>query len=248
MYDNGRYKLLKPNDVVLAKLNKNKIQTGISERINAFFDTQLTLMCSQAYFNHSVNLEHFSLQSSRMVIADDDYTFNVFLEIDKCLLTVLVEIGQLAHRNKWTVYECGFCHKLFLGTEGEVCCHSAECIEAQKQQKEKNIKENTQEYSAIKKDYDSFVRRYKGYLDVVEIDLFHPNDYDEFMQAKQARMDKLTPLNKKLIRNGLPSTELYELERQYKADMKALTVGILDKYGFDVTAVTKIKKPKKKAN
>lgn len=248
LYDNGRYQLLKPNDVMLAKLNKNKIQTGISERINAFFDTQLTLMCSQAYFSQSVNLEHFSLQPSRTVIAADDYTFNVFLESDNCLLTVLEEVGQLVHLNKWTVCECVFCHKLFLGTEGEVCSHSAECIEAQKQQKEKNIEEYTQEYSAIKKDYDSFVRRYKGYLDVVEIDRFHPDDYGEFMQAKQARMDKMTALKMKLIRNGLPSTELYELGRQYKADMKALAEGILDKYGFDVTAVAKIKKPNKKAN
>ena len=180
-----------------------------------------------------------------MVVAVDDYTFNVFHESDNCLLTVLAEIGQIVHRNKWTVYECGFCHKLFLGTEGEVCCHAAECIEAQKQQKEKIIEESTQEYSAIKKDYDSFVRRYKGYLDVVEIDRFHPDDYDEFKQAKQERMDKMTALKKKLIRNGLPSAELYELGRQYKAEMKALAEGILDKYGFDVTAVAKIKKPRK---
>ena len=246
LYDSERYQLLKPNDVVLAKLNKNKIQSSISERINEFFDTQLSLMCSEAYFSHTVNLEHFSLQPSRTVIAADDYTFNVFHESDNCLLTVLVEIGQLVHRNKWTVCECGFCHELFLGTESEVCCHSAECIEAQKQQKEKNIEENTQEYSAIKRDYDSFVRRYKGYLDVVEIDRFHPDDYDEFMQAKQVRMDKMTALKKKLIRNSLPSVELYELGKQYKAEIKALTEGILEKYGFDVTAVAKIKKPKKK--
>lgn len=96
----------------------------------------------------------------------------------------------------------GFCHKLFLGTGGEVCCHSTECIEAQKQQKEKIIEESTQEYSAIKRDYDSFVRRYKGYLDAAEIDRFHPDDYDEFMQAKQERMDKMTALKKKLIRRN----------------------------------------------
>ncbi len=46
LYNTERYQLLKPNDVVLAKLNRNKIQTGISERINAFFDTQLNLICS----------------------------------------------------------------------------------------------------------------------------------------------------------------------------------------------------------
>lgn len=102
-----------------------------------------------------------------------------------------------------------------------------------------------QEYSAIKKDYDSFVRRYKGYLDVVEVNRFHPDDYDEFMQAKQVRMDKMTVLKKKLIRNGLPSAELYELGKQYKAEIKALTEVILEKNGFDVTTVAKIKKPKK---
>lgn len=246
LYDTERYQLLKPNDVVPAKLNRNKIQTGISERINTFFDTQLNLMCSEAYFNYTVNLEHFCLQPNRTVIAADNYTFNVFRESDNCLLTVLAELGQLVHKNKWTVCECGFCHKLFLGTEGEVCCHSVECLEAQKQQKEKIVEESTQEYSAIKKDYDSFVRRYKGYLDIVEVERFHPDDYDEFMQAKQERMDKMTALKKKLIRNGLPSEELYELGKQYKAEIKALAEGILDKYGFDVTAVAKIKKPRKK--
>ncbi len=180
-----------------------------------------------------------------MIIASDDYTFNVFRKSDNCLLSILAEMGQIVHRNKWTVCECGFCHKLFLGTEGEVCCHTAECIEAQKLQKEKIIEESTQEYSAIKKDYDSFVRRYKGYLDVVEIERFYPDDYDEFMQAKQERMDKMTALKKKLIRNGLPSDELYELGKQYKAEIKALAEGILDKHGFDVTAVAKIRKARK---
>ncbi len=64
-----------------------------------------------------------------------------------------------------------------------------------------------QEYSAIKKDYDSFVRRCKGYLDAAEIGRFHPDDHDEFIQSKQERMDKMTALKKKLIRNGLPSEE-----------------------------------------
>lgn len=81
---------------------------------------------------------------------------------------------------------------------------------------------------------------------MVEIERFHPDDYDEFMQAKQERMEKMTALKKKLIRNGLHSAELYELGRQYKAELKALTEGILDKYGFDVTAVAKIRKPWKK--
>ena len=245
-YNKERYVLLKPNDVVKAKFNRKKIQDEVSRKLMEFMDTQLNLMCSNAYFSHKSTMEHFRIQSGRTVIAADDYTFNVFRESDNCLLTVLAEIGQLVHKNKWAVCDCGFCHKLFLGTEGEVCCHAAECIEAQKQQKEKIIEESTQEYSAIKKDYDSFVRRYKGYLDIVEIDRFHPDDYDKFMQAKQERMDKMTALKKKLIRNGLPSMELYELGRQYKAEIKALAEEILDKYGFDVTAVAKIKKPRKK--
>lgn len=245
-YNKERYVLLKPNDVVKAKFNRKKIQDEVSRKLMEFMDTQLNLMCSDAYFSHKSTMEHFRIQSGRTIIAADDYTFNVFRESDNCLLTVLAEIGQLVHKNKWTVCDCGFCHKLFLGTEGEVCCHAAECIEAQKQQKEKIIEESTQEYSAIKKDYDSFVRRYKGYLDIVEIDRFHPDDYDKFMQAKQERMDKMTALKKKLIRNGLPSMELYELGRQYKAEIKALAEEILDKYGFDVTAVAKIKKPRKK--
>lgn len=57
LYDTERYQLLKPNDVVIAKLNRNKIQTGISERINAFFDTQLSLLSSEAYFNYNMTME-----------------------------------------------------------------------------------------------------------------------------------------------------------------------------------------------
>lgn len=244
-YDKKRYVLLKPNDVVIAKLNRRKIQDEVARKLMEFMDTQLALICSDAYFNCKADMEHFMVQHGRTIIAADDHTFNVFHESDNCLLNVLAEIGQLVHRNKWTVCECGCCHELFLGMEGAVCCHSAECIEAQKQQKEKNIEENTQEYSAIKRDYDSFVRRYKGYLDVVKTEQYHPEDYDIFMQAKQVRMDKMTALKKKLIRNSLPSAELYELGKQYKAEMKALAEGILDKYGFDVTEVAKIKKPKK---
>ena len=93
LYDTERYQLLKPNDVVFAKLNRNKIHTGISERINAFFDTQLSLLSSEAYFNYNMTMEQFSLSSGRTVIAADDYTFNVFHESDNCLLTILAEIG-----------------------------------------------------------------------------------------------------------------------------------------------------------
>lgn len=231
LYDCERQQLLKPNDVVLAKLNKNKVQTSISEHINAFFDTQLPLMCSEAYFSHKVTMEHFSLVSGRTVIAADDYTFNVFHESDNCLLTVLAGIGQLVHRNKWTVCECGFCHKLFLGTEGEVCCHSAECIEAQKQQKEAIYKENTKAYSYVKRDYDAFVRRYKKMLVDAGIEKYRPAEFDEFMQAKQERMDDMDKLKKRLIRNGLPTKELEDLGAKYKAEIKAMADELIEKFG-----------------
>ena len=231
LYDTERYQLLKPNDVVLAKLNRNKIQTGISERINAFFNTQLRLLSSEAYFNYNMTMEHFSLSSGRTVIAADDYTFNVLRESDNCLLTVLAEIGQLVHKNKWTVCECGFCHKLFLGTEGEVCCHAAECIEAQKQQKEAIYKENTKAYSAVKRDYDAYVRGYKKKLVEAGIEKYHPAEFDEFMQAKQERMDDMDKLKKRLIRNGLPTKELEKLSAKYKAEMKAMAEELVERFG-----------------
>ena len=234
LYDTERYQLLKPNDVVIAKLNRNKIQTGISERINAFFDTQLSLLSSEAYFNYNMTMEQFSLSSGRTVIAADDYTFNVFHESYNCLLTILAEIGQLVHKNKWTVCECGFCHKLFLGTEGEVCCHSAECIEAQKQQKEAIYKENTKAYSAVKRDYDAYVRRYKKVLVEAGIEKYHPAEFDDFMQAKQERMEDMDKLKKRLIRNGLPTKELEDLSAKYKAEIKAVVEELVEKFGRKV--------------
>lgn len=246
LYDRERQQLLKPNDVVLAKLNKNKIQTGISERINDFFDTHLRQMCSEAYFNYTINIERFDLLPSRTIIAADDYTFNVFRESDNCLLALLAEIGQLTHRNKWTVCECGFCHKQFLDTENEVCCHSDSCKESQKAQKEALFKEHTEEYSQIKRTYDAFVRRYDGYLKAVKIDTRFLADYDEFHEIKEAKKADMTALKKRLIRNGLPAQELYDRGKQYEAEIKALAEEILEKHGYDMTEVAKIKKPKKK--
>lgn len=95
LYDTERRQLLKANDVVIAKLNKNKIQSGISERINAFFDMLLKLMCCEAYFGYEITLEHFSVQSSRTIIAADDYTFNVFRESDKVCSFCLLSWGRL---------------------------------------------------------------------------------------------------------------------------------------------------------
>lgn len=171
------------------------------------------------------------VQSWRTVIAADDYTFNVFRESDNCLLTVLAEIGQLVHKNKWTVCECGFCHKLFLGTESEVCCHATECIEAQKQQKEAIYKENTKAYSAVKRDYDAYVRGYKKKLVEAGIGKYHPAEFDEFMQAKQERMEDMDKLKKRLIRNGLPTKELEDLSAKYKAEMKAIAEELVERFG-----------------
>ncbi|ADU22989.1 hypothetical protein [Ruminococcus albus] len=230
-YDKERYVLLKPNDVVIAKLNRRKIQDEVARKLMDYMDTHFTLMSSNAYFNCKANMEHFMIQPGRTIIAADEYTYNVFRESDNCLLTILAEIGQLVHHNKWTVSECGFCHKLFLGTEGEVCCHSAECIEAQKQQKEAIYKENTKEYSAVKRDYDAFVRRYKKTLVEAGIQKYHPAEFDEFMQAKQERMDDMDKLKKRLIRNGLPTKELIDLGAKYKAEIKALADELVERFG-----------------
>lgn len=230
-YDKERHVLLKPNDVVIAKLNRRKIQDEVSRKLMAYMDTQFALMCSDAYFSHKSTMEHFMIQSGRTIVAADDYTFNVFRESDNCLLTILAEIGQLVHHNKWIVCECGFCHKLFLGTEREVCCHSAECIEAQKQQKEAIYKENTKAYSAVKRDYDAYVRRYKKVLVEAGIEKYHPAEFDDFMQAKQERMEDMDKLKKRLIRNGLPTKELEKLSAKYKAEMKAIAEELVERFG-----------------
>lgn len=233
-YDKERHVLLKPNDVVIAKLNRRKIQDEVSRKLMEFMDTQFALMCSDAYFSHKSTMEHFMIQSGRTIVAADDYTFNVFRESDNCLLTILAEIGQLVHHNKWIVCECGFCHKLFLGTEREVCCHSAECIEAQKQQKEAIYKENTKAYSAVKRDYDAYVRRYKKVLVEAGIEKYHPAEFDDFMQAKQERMEDMDKLKKRLIRNGLPTKELEDLSAKYKAEIKVMVEELLERFGRKV--------------
>lgn len=230
-YDKERHVLLKPNDVVIAKLNRRKIQDEVSRKLMEFMDTQFALMCSDAYFSHKSTMEHFMIQSGRTIVAADDYTFNVFRESDNCLLTILAEIGQLVHHNKWIVCECGFCHKLFLGTEREVCCHSAECIEAQKQQKEAIYKENTKAYSAVKRDYDAYVRRYKKVLVEAGVEKYHPAEFDEFIQAKQERMEDMDKLKKRLIRNGLTTKELEKLSAKYKTEIKAIAEELVERFG-----------------
>ena len=218
-YDKERHVLLKPNDVVIAKLNRRKIQDEVSRKLMEFMDTQFALMCSDAYFSHKSTMEHFMIQSGRTIVAADDYTFNVFRESDNCLLTILAEIGQLVHHNKWIVCECGFCHKLFLGTEGAVCCHATECIEAQKQQKEAIYKENTKAYSAVKRDYDAYVRRYKKVLVEAGIEITLPNS-TSFIQAEAGRMEDMDKLKNASYATSADPKELEDLSAKYKAEIK----------------------------
>ncbi len=163
-------------------------------------------------------------------LSEKDF-FQLLPHTDDADTALGLRIGQLVHKNKWTICECGFCHKLFLGTEGEVFCHAAECIEAQKQQKEAIYTENTKAYSAAKRDYDAYVRRYKKVLVEAGIEKYHPAEFDEFMQAKQERMDDMDKLKKRLIRNGLPTKELEKLSAKYKAEMKAIAEELVERFG-----------------
>ena len=126
-YDKERHVLLKPNDVVIAKLNRRKIQDEVSRKLMAYMDTQFALMCSDAYFSHKSTMEHFMIQSGRTIVAADDYTFNVFRESDNCLLTILAEVGQLVHYNKWTVCECDIVSIYF-----NIDLYDIQCIESEK--------------------------------------------------------------------------------------------------------------------
>lgn len=229
MYNSERLLLTKPQDRVKMELKKKQIQNNISENINSFFDEQLQLICNNAYLNSKYALDHFTIMPMRTIIAADDYTFNVFHESDNALTLLLAEIGQIVHRNKWIPCECGFCHKLFLDCEGKVCCKSADCITAQEQQKEQIYRENTKEYSDIKRNYDAYVRRYKQMLVLAGIDSSHPLEFDEFVQAQEERKQNMDALKKKLIRNGLPSSELYDRGEMYKKEIKALVEEILEK-------------------
>lgn len=230
-YDKERYVLLKPNDVLVNVVYKRKIQDEVAKKVMEYMDTQFAMMDSEAFFKYSISMEHFSIQPSRTIIATDDYTFNVFRESDNCLLTVLAEIGQLVHRNKWTVCECGFCHKLFLDSEGEVCCHSAECQQARAELEKKNYEEYSKDYSEIKKAYDSAIRHFFSELRKANIKKRHPDVYDDYYEEKEKRKADMDKLKKHLMRNSLPTQELLDRGEKYKAEMKALFDRIMDKYG-----------------
>ena len=79
--------------------------------------------------------------------------------------------------------------------------------------------------------YDAFVRRYKKILVEAGVEKYHPAEFDEFMQAKQERMDDMDKLKKRLIRNGLPTTELIDLSAKFKAEIKALAEELVERFG-----------------
>lgn len=229
-YESERLLLTKPVDRVKMELRKKQIQDGISERIDAFFDDNLKLICSDAFFDSGKTLDYFSIQPMRTIIASDEFTFNVFHESDNCLIAMLSELGQIIHRNKQIPCKCGFCGKLFVGSEGEICCSSEQCRNAHEIQKKQIYREHTEEYSNIKRTYDSYVRNLKKHLVDAGIDKFHPAEFDEFIQAKDERMAKMDSLKKHLIRNSLPTDELYELGEKFKAEMKAVADVIMERY------------------
>ena len=220
LYDSERLALLKPNDVIIGTITRSKLQTDIAEKIGVLFDSKLKLLTDKAFFDHNSNIEHYSAHFKSTVIAADEYTFGVFRESDNSLLDLLFEIGQLVHRNKWKECECGFCHRLFLDIDGEVCCSNASC-------KETIYRESTKEYADIKRSYDAYVRRYKRYLVTARIDTLYPDKFDEFMQAKEERQAEMSKLKRRLINNGLPSGELYELGERFKKEIKALVEKLL---------------------
>lgn len=227
LYDSESQALLKPNDVIIGTLTRSKLQADIAEKIGVLFDSKLKLLTDKAFFDHNSNIEHYSAHFKSTVIAADEYTFGVFRESDNSLLDLLFEIGQLVHRNKWTECECGFCHRIFLDIDGEVCCSNAACKEAQQAQKETIYRESTKEYADIKRSYDAYVRRYKSYLVTARIDTLYPDKFDEFMQAKEERQAEMSRLKRRLINYGLPGEELYELGEKFKREIRALAENIL---------------------
>ena len=229
LYDEERAALSTPNDVLLATLNKNRIQAEISAKINTFFDSNLAAIGDAAYFDCGQKLNAFAVLPSETVIFCDDYTFSVFRICDNCLTDLLFELGQIVHRNALSPRKCGFCGKMFLGMEDEVCCRQATCQTAHKEQKEAIYREHTEEYSQIKRTYDAFVRRYDGYLKAAGINTRCPAEYDEFCQAKEVRKAEMNSLKKRLIRNGLPTDELYEMGEKFKAEIRAIAEGIIER-------------------
>lgn len=178
LYDAERQKILNPDDIVKTKLNRNKICSDISERINACFDSTLNLLCSNAYFDYRCNIEYFCVESMRTIIATDEYTFNVFRESDNALTVLFAELGQIVHRNKWVICKCGFCKKNFIDIKDAVCCHSAECKSDHEKQKKKVYDGYAKEYSMVKSNYDTYVRQFVKALRTAKIYTQYPADFD----------------------------------------------------------------------
>ena len=86
----------------------------------------------------------------------------------------------------------------------------------------------------MKRDYDAYVRRYKKVLVEAGIEKYHPAEFDDFMQAKQERMEDMDKLKKRLIRNSLPTKELEDLSAKYKAEIKAVVKEPVEKFGRKV--------------
>lgn len=229
LYDEERTALSTPNDVLLATLNKSRIQAEISAKINTFFDGNFAALGDAAYFDCGQKINAFAVLPSETVIFCDDYTFGAFHKCGNCLETLLFEVGQIVHRNALSPRKCGFCGKMFLGTEDEVCCRQSSCQATHKEQKEVIYREHTEEYSQIKRTYDAFVRRYDGYLKAAGINARCPAEYDEFCQAKEVRKAEMNSLKKRLIRNGLPTDELYEMGEKFKAEIRAIAEGIIER-------------------
>lgn len=231
LYDGERAALSAPNDVLLAVLNKSRIQAEISEKLNTFFDSSMKAIGGAEFFDCGRNLNAFAILPSETVIFCDEHMFSTFRKCDNRLEALLFELGQIVHRKTFSPRKCGFCGRMFLGKEDEVCCRRVSCQNAHKEQKEEIYKEHTEEYSQIKRTYDSYVRRYDGYLKAAGINTRCPAEYDEFYQAKEERKQQMTALKKRLIRNGLPTSELYETGERFKSEIRAIAEEIMEKCG-----------------
>lgn len=229
-YDEQRVKLQKPNDYVLATIKKSKEQQKISKELAEYFSENLSLISSKAFFDYTVPLEYRNIRNTRVIFLSDSFSFIIFHESENFLFDMLMELGEIVHRNKWKACKCGFCGNYFLDTEDKSCCHSDNCIKEKEKQKKKISPEHTKEYSEIKKNYDSYVRRYAGELRNAGIKMYYPIEYDSFIEEKERRQKDMENLKRHLIRNELPPTVLIERSEQYKSEIKALANEILDRY------------------
>ena len=57
------------------------------------------------------------------------------------------------------------------------------------------------------------------------------SEYDEFCQTKEERKAHMNSLKRRLIRNGLPSHELYETGERFEAEIKTVAERIMERCG-----------------